>query len=400
MQRHGWAQHAAPLLRNLGTIRGGREKSRRSNANFLTRIRLWRILVIRITYSYNYTFQSGCYRFMSTGKRPTQADVARLAGVTQATVSFVLNGSAAISVPAETRQRILNAVEALGYRPNALARGLVSGNSSLIAVTVPGVSDFFSDVVHGIEDVARQRGYSVIISTTNDDPAQELANLDVFSSRQVDGTIICGSRLEAADLNRVAKEHRLALLTSKTPVAAGIVKIPGEAGLHQITSHLIALGHQAIGHIGWQPAGENEREPGYQRALREHGITPDPRWTTVAIQATPEQGAHALEDLLARDPRLTAITCYSDMLAVGAIMAAKRLNLRVPEDLAIVGFDDIPLAALMSPALTTIRVPRYRTGQMLMESLLRVMDAKGEYDEIQEVELELIVRESCGVVRQ
>lgn len=333
---------------------------------------------------------------MPVKKRPTQADVARLAGVTQATVSFVLNDSQAISVPTETRQRIRDAADMLGYRPNALARGLSSGTSSLVAVTVPGVSDFFSDVVHGIEDVARQHGYSVIISTTNDDPAQELANLDMFASRQVDGTIICGSRLEADELDRIAQDHRLALLTSKTPVSVGIVKIPGEEGLHKITSHLIGLGHTAIGHIGWQPAGENEREPGYTRALLENGITSDPRWVVVASQTSLEEGAVQLEQLLRRAPELTAITCYSDMLALGALMAAKRLGRRVPDDLAIVGFDDIPAASIVSPALTTIRVPRYKTGQMLMETLLRVINAKGDYEEKQEVELELIVRESCG----
>jgi LacI family transcriptional regulator len=188
----------------------------------------------------------------------------------------------------------------------------------------------------------------------------------------------------------------LALLTSKTPIAAGIVKIPGEAGLYKSTSHLIGLGHQAIGHIGWQPAGENEREPGYMRALVEHGITPDARWTVVAQQATVEEGAYYLEQLLERAPELTAITCYSDMLAVGVVLAAKRLGRRVSEDLAIVGFDDIPAASIVSPALTTIRVPRYQTGQMLMEALLRVIHAKEPYEEKQEVELELIVRESCG----
>ncbi len=333
---------------------------------------------------------------MISKKRPTQADIARLVGVTQATVSFVLNGSDAISVPEETRQRIWEAVESLGYRPNAIARGLVSGNSSLIAVTVPNISDFFSDVVHGIEDVARNHGYSVIISTTNDDPKQELINLDMFASRQVDGTIICGSRLEADDLSHVAKDHRLALLTSKAPISAGIVKIPGEAGLYATTSHLISLGHTTIGHIGWQPAGENEREPGYIRALLEHNLTPDPRATVVMPQASIEEGAHGLEHLLDQFPDITAITCYSDVLAVGAILAAKRLDRRVPEDLAVVGFDDIPIAAIVSPALTTVRVPRYRTGQMLMEALLRVINAKSDYSEINEVELELVVRESCG----
>ncbi len=333
---------------------------------------------------------------MPIKKRPTQADVARLAGVTQATVSFVLSDSGAISVPAETRQRILNAVETLGYRPNALARGLASGTSSLIAVTVPGISDFFSDVVHGIEDVARKQGYSVIISTTNDDPKQELANLEIFASRQVDGTIICGSRLSVDELNQVAQEHRLAVLTSKTPISAGIVKIPGEAGLHQITSHLIGLGHTAIAHIGWQPAGENEREPGYRMALLDHSITPDPQLIEIAADTTLEEGKRCLELLLARAPYITAVTCYSDMLAVGAILAARRLNLRVPEDLAIVGFDDIPAAALVNPALTTIHVPRYKTGQLLMEALLRVINAKGDHQEQQEVDVRLVVRDSCG----
>lgn len=333
---------------------------------------------------------------MPKKKRPTQADVARLVGVTQATVSFVLNDSQAISVPPETRQRIRETADMLGYRPNALARGLASGNSSLIAVTVPGVTDFFSDVVHGIEDVARQHGYSVIISTTNDDPSQELANLDVFASRQVDGTIICGSRLEADELNRIAPDHRLALLTSKMPVSAGVVKIPGEEGLHTITSHLIALGHTAIGHIGWQPSGENEREPGYRRALLEHGITPEPRWVTVSAQASIEEGTRCLEQLLQRAPELTAVTCYSDMLAVGAILAAKRLQRRIPEQLAIVGFDDIPLASIVTPALTTIRVPRYQIGQKLMEVLLNVIEAKGDYMETHEIDTELVVRESCG----
>jgi LacI family transcriptional regulator, repressor for deo operon, udp, cdd, tsx, nupC, and nupG len=336
------------------------------------------------------------YFNMAAKKRPTQADVAKLAGVTQATVSFVLNDSDTISVPPETRQRILDAVEQLGYRPNSLARGLVSGNSSLIAVTVPAISDFFSDIVHGIEDVARQSGYSVILSTTNDDPKQELANLEIFSSRQVDGTIICGSRLEADDLSRIAHEHRLALLTSKAPVSAGIVKIPGEDGLYTVTSHLIRLGHTKIGHIGWQPAGENEREPGYHRALHEHNIIPDSKWVAVAAEATIEEGARCLNEILQRAPEVTAITCYSDTFAMGAMLAARRLNRRLPEDLAIVGFDDIPAASLVSPALTTVHVPRYRTGQLLMEVLLRVMNAKSDYEEEHEVDLHLVVRESCG----
>lgn len=333
---------------------------------------------------------------MPIKKRPTQADVARLANVTQATVSFVLSDSNNISVPAETRKRIFDAVAQLGYRPNILARGLVSGTTSLIAVTVPGISDFFSDVVHGIEDVARRHGYSVIISTTDDDPQQELANLDVFANRQVDGTIICGSRLEVDVLNRIAQEQRLAILTSKTPIAAGVVKIPGEIGLYTTTSHLIELGHTAIAHIGWRPAGENEREPGYTRALAEHGITPHPSWVAIASQATIEDGKRCLEQILEQAPEVTAITCYSDSLAVGAMLAARQFSRRVPEDLAVVGFDDIPVASVVSPPLTTIHVPRYSTGQMLMETLLKVMGAGGDYHDEQVVGLQLMVRESCG----
>lgn len=354
---------------------------------------------MRISYAHNQGlcfFYFSVMLYMPLRKRPTQSDIARLAGVTQATVSFVLNDRSTISVPDETRQRILDAADALGYRPNALARGLASGSSSLVAVTLPNVSDFFADVVHGIEDEARRHGYSVIISTTNDDPKQELANLDVLASRQVDGTIICGSRLTADELSQVAEDHRLALLSSKAPKNAGIVKIPGERGLHDITKHLINLGHRRIGHIAWHPAAENEREPGYRRALREHGIEAPSAWVSVAAAATVEEGARGLEELLSQAPELTAITAYSDQLAIGALLASRRLGRRVPDDLAVVGFDDIPAASIVSPALTTIHVPRYRTGQMLMESLLQVIDSKGRFEAVQEVELSLTVRESCG----
>ncbi len=333
---------------------------------------------------------------MPKKKRPTQTDVAKLADVSRATVSYVLNNSDAISVPDETRQRIWSAAEKLGYSPNALARGLASGYSSLVAIIVPSVADFFDEVINGVEYMARKHGYSVIISTTHDSPEQELTNIDVLASRQVDGIIICGSRLEAETLSEISQEHQVSLLTSRSPATAGVVCIPGEAGLCEITTHLIKLGHQAIGHIGWKPAGENERAPGYQRALQENGIALDDRMITFASEITYNAGRHGLEVLLDSAPEITAVTCYNDNLAIGAIQAAKQLGHRVPEDIAIVGFDDIPVASVISPALTTMRVPRFKTGQLLMEVLLRAIDAGSAYEEKQIVPLELVVRESCG----
>jgi len=322
-------------------------------------------------------------------------DVARKAGVSIKTVSRVVNDQGEISEA--TRQRVLTAIEELGYRPNVVARSLVSGETLSVALIIPQITDpFFPEVVLGVESVARQRGYSVFLCNTNEDPQQELEYVDVLASKQVDGFILCGSRLNAEQLSQVAARHRVSILTSRKPRSAAVISIPGEAGLCEITSHLVRLGHRAIGHVGWRVADESERLDGYCRALQEHGIEVDERRIVCMPRVSIENGRQAAKQLLEQAPEITAISCYNDLTAIGVLQACAELGRKVPDDVAVVGFDDIPLASLVTPALTTMRVPRYRLGEMVMELLLKVIAANGAYEERLYVQPELIVRESCG----
>lgn len=328
----------------------------------------------------------------------TMRDVAREAGVSIRTVSRVVNNLGEISEP--TRQRVLAVIEELGYRPNVLARGLVSGKTLLLAVIIPRITDpFFPDFVLGVESVARNEGYSLLLCNTNDDPQQELDYIETLASKQVDGVILCGSHLESDQLSRVAATHKVAVVTSREPRGAAVVSILGEAGLHTITSHLISLGHRTVGHLGFWKESPHERSDGYRRALRENDLQVDGQKLVFIPELTIEGARKGAGQLLKQAPEITGITCFNDVLAVGALQACADMGRRVPDDIAVVGFDDIPLASLVTPALTTMRVPRYELGKMVMELLFRVMAADGTYEEQLEVQAELVIRDSCGARR-
>lgn len=325
----------------------------------------------------------------------TLRDVALKAGVSIKTVSRVINNQGEISEA--TRQHVQAAVDELGYRPNALARGLISGKTLSVGLIIPQISDpFFPEVVQGVESVARRQGYSVFLCNTDEDPQQELEYVDVLASKQVDGIILCGSRLNAEQLSYVAARQRVAILTSRKPSGAAIISIPGEAGLFAMTTYLLSRGHRAVGHIGWRASDEMERAEGYGRAMHEHGLVCDERWMVFMPSVSVEAGRAAARQLLAQAPEITAITCYNDLAAVGALQACAEMGRRVPHDVAVVGFDDIPLASLVTPALTTMRVPRHQLGELVMELLLRVIAAKGAHEEHLYIQPDLIVRESCG----
>jgi len=324
----------------------------------------------------------------------TMRDVARKAGVSIKTVSRVVNDLGEISAP--TRQRVQSVIQELGYRPNVLARGLVSGESLSIGVLLPKITDpFFPEVVLGVENVAHQHGYTVFLCNTNADPDQELAYIDLLAGKQVDGFILCATRLTEEQIVRVATQHCVSVLTGRAAVRAAVVSIPGEAGLREATSHLLRLGHRAVGYAG--RAGE--RVAGYCAALREHGIAVvEPRMCLLPV-ASVEAGCQGARELLERAPELTGIVCYNDLVAIGVLQACAGLGRRLPQDIAVVGFDDIPMASLVAPKLTTMHVPRHTVGEMAMDLLLRVMAEQGGYQERLEVPVELVVRESCGAAR-
>src|SRR5258708_8459961 len=181
----------------------------------------------------------------------TLREVALKAGVSTKTVSRVVNNQGEISEL--TRQHVLGVINDLGYRPNGLARSLVSGKSHTGGLIIPDITDpFFPEVMLGVENIARQHGYNVFLCNTNDDPQQELFYVDLLSTKRVDGIILCGSRLSAEQLTEVAKQHRVSILTSRSPRGSAVITIDGEAGLYDITSHLLRVGHRCIRHIALQ----------------------------------------------------------------------------------------------------------------------------------------------------
>jgi LacI family transcriptional regulator len=326
----------------------------------------------------------------------TMRDVAEKAGVSIKTVSRVVNKQGEISE--STRLRVQAVINELGYRPNVLARGLVSGRTLSVGMVIPRITDpFFPEVVLGVEDVAYQAGYSVILCNASRGPEQELEYVEILRDKQVDGVILSGSLLKEERLSQVAARHCISVLTSHKPQGAAVVSIAEEAAFQAVTSHLIRLGHKAIGHIPVSPkTSQFWRMNGYRRALDVHRISFDERWVCAIDDITVEAGYRAARQLLDRAPEVTAISCFNDLIAVGTLQACEELGRRVPQDVAVTGFDDIELASLVSPRLTTVRVPRYRLGEELMKGLLRMIETDCAEQPRVTVELDVVVRESCG----
>jgi len=308
--------------------------------------------------------------------RVTMADVAREAGVSTMTVSRVVNNKGEIS-PA-TRQRVQEVIERLGYRPSGIARGLATHRTRTLGLVIPDVANpFFSDVARGAEHVAYAQGYNVFLCNTEEDPQRELAVLRSLEEKRVDGVVLCSSRLDDEELHKVVARHSTVVLVNRRlePMGAengvGVVVLDDVAGGKMVTRHLLDTGHRAVGLLAGPLASHSGRwrAEGYRAALAAAGAPYDPAWE-IACPADVDGGRRAAAGLLAVHPELTALFCYNDLVAVGALHACADLGRRVPDDIAVAGFDDIMLAALVTPPLTTCRVPRYELGVQAMQLLL------------------------------
>jgi len=330
--------------------------------------------------------------------RVTMADVAREAGVSLMTVSRVINEKGEVS-PA-TRQRILEVIEQLGYRPSAIARGLATRRTGSLGLVMPDVANpFFSDVARGAEHVAYAEGYNIFLCNTDEDPQRELSVLQSLEEKQVDGVVLCSSRLDDSELEAALAHHPAAVLVNRRLEGGGVVGSvlsDDEAGGRLATQHLLQAGHRVVGFLAGPPASHSgrQRAKGYCAALAAAALPHNPDWTRHCSPVV-ESGRETARHLLTAYPELTALFCYNDLVAVGALQACADLGRRVPDDLAVVGFDDILLAALVIPSLTTCRVPRYELGAQAMQLLLDQIN--GCHDECTEIVLqpELIVRASA-----
>ena len=325
------------------------------------------------------------------GKRVTRADVAQLAGVSTAVVSYVLNDTGSVS--AATRQRVREAIDMLGYQPNVNARALATGSSRLIGFIVPGLSNpFFGEFAVAVEAAAAARGYSLLITSAEGDEEVERRHIQNLIERRVDGLLVGGDAGHAVVALTAASGIRTVLFNvfDERP---GLVTVGPDAaeGARAATSHLIAHGHTEIGLVIGAPetGGMEAREAGWLRALGDAGLAPGPIGRAEFDRAG---GYSAARQIFAAERRPTALFASSDLQAVGALAALHELGLRVPQDVSIVSFDGSEETEYSIPALTTVRQPVAEMSAKLIELVLMPEPPSGHHS----FPARLVLRASCG----
>ncbi|MFO7320212.1 MAG: LacI family DNA-binding transcriptional regulator [Chloroflexota bacterium] len=310
-------------------------------------------------------------------KSPTMYDVARLAGVSQPTVSRVLSQSEDVSqISKETRRRVLAAVEQLGYRPNAVARSLRTQKTRTIALLLADLSNgFYHPIARAVQKIAREHDYEVLISSSDHLHENEIHFCEIVLSRGIDGVLMAPQRLTMEELSHYVSQTNIPFVALGEHVDhpnIDIVFVDDEKATYETTRWLIEeRGHRRIGYFGvppFLPPGPG-RTRGFLRAMEEAGLSVNPNHMQEG-DFTLESGKQAARALLATGGNLpTALMVINDLMAIGAILTLQEAGLRVPDDIAVVGFDDIPEATIVRPALTTIAQDAYDIGQKMATAL-------------------------------
>jgi LacI family transcriptional regulator len=342
----------------------------------------------------------GPARDLAPGRRPPRLkDVAAAAGVHPATASRALNEHTASLLSPQTAERVRQAAERLGYRVNRMARALKTRRSLAIGMLVPDITNpFFPPIVKGAEDALAGAGYTLVLANTDNDEAKERLQLGGMLQSQVDGLLMATARRRAPAIEQLRAGPVPLVLVNRTIDRGGIsAVIPDDhAGALLAVEHLHQLGHRRIGHVaGPQDTSTGARRAkGFTDAMRALGL-PTPRIARARL-FNEEEGRRAAAVLLARRPRVTAIVAANDLLALGVLDAAAAAGLRCPEDVSIIGVNDVPLADRLQPPLTTIRVAEYDLGRQAARLLLAHIDDPERVAETVVITPELIVRGSTA----
>ncbi|MGQ9778671.1 MAG: LacI family DNA-binding transcriptional regulator [Bacillota bacterium] len=327
----------------------------------------------------------------------TIMEVARAAGVSKSTVSRVLNG---VPVSEETRRRVEAAIEALNFKPNAQARGLSLRRSHLVGVVVPEIARiFYGEVLEGIESALAETGFEMIVCSTRNRQGRELSLTRLLWSKRVDGLILVTPREFSPRALKALKGEIPVVLVDGTSDSFSSISVDNFAGGFMATEHLLRLGHRRIGLIlGPDTQESHQRLRGYKKALEEYHCRFSPELVRSGDYLF-ASGFAAMEELLALPERPTAVFATSDLMAIGALKAAEAHGIKIPEELALVGFDDIEAARWTSPALTTIRQPLRQLGEMGGRTVIKAIAGKEDQTKIT-LGCTLVVRESCGASRR
>ncbi|MER7796247.1 LacI family DNA-binding transcriptional regulator [Microbacterium sp. NPDC096154] len=328
-------------------------------------------------------------------------DVARAAGVHKATVSRALNPATQDLVSGDTVRRVKRVAERLGYVPNAVARSLRTRQSSTIGVVVPDLMNpIFPPLVRGVESWLQPRGYTSLVANTDDQDAIEDRVLESLLQRHVDGVVVASGRLEDQAALRRADAAGLPVVMANRAAADGRPSVTSDsaAGIVAAVAHLVGLGHRDILHLAGPAtfSTTRERADAFVSAAVESGVVPR---VVAAGGLAVVDGEEAMARVLAAGPAPTAVVTGNDLVALGAIHALRKHGLSVPGDVSVVGFNDMPFAADVHPALTTVHVPLHDIGVHAARLLLDAIEGGVPVAASVTLPVRLVVRESSGPVR-
>lgn len=335
-------------------------------------------------------------------EKVTIDDVARLAGVSKSTVSFVLNNRPSIS--ASTRDRVREVIRKLNYQPNQIARSLSSRQTRSIGLVVKQIDNpYFTKIMRGVFEYFSGCGYTVLLGSSELQPDREKSSLEALLRQRVDGLILSplqGSDADMSHLSLISQNQvPLVLLEKVANVAANVVDIRNEGAAFEAVSYLIGLGHRRIAYYSGPDYSMHNRErlTGYRRAMMEHGI-PFPASGVRQAGVYLEDGyAAAKTQFSMTGERPTAVFCFNDLVAIGVMNALMELGLRIPEDVSVIGFDDIEFCGSVRVPLSSIRVPAYEMGKAAADLLMQqIGKADSVLRETVELEATLMPRASCA----
>jgi DNA-binding LacI/PurR family transcriptional regulator len=336
-------------------------------------------------------------------RRVTTYDIAREAGVSRTTVSHILNNHPGITISPKTRERVLATARTLGYVPNSAAQMLVTGRSQTIGLILSrpdlvAIDAFVPTAIFGLNEACRAHGYRLLMEAIRD-PESEDSYLDLAKSKRIDGLIVINPRKGDKAL-RKAIESKFPILifgSSGHPQENSIGTEDAQASC-RATEHLLSLGHRRIAHISYAPlvyVPANRRFEGYREALKAANV-PFNKKLFAEGNFTCESGYLGMRQILASDVQPTAVFAGNDTLALGAMVAVREAGFSIPQDFAVVGYDDIPSAAFACPPLTTIRTHALEQGKIVGEAAIALVKGIGTGRRSAIVPLELVIRESCG----
>jgi len=336
-------------------------------------------------------------------RRVTTYDVAREAGVSRTTVSHILNNHPRVTLSQKTRERVLAAARKLGYVPNSAAQMLVTGRSQTIGLVLSrpdlvAIDAFVPTMISGLNEACRVHGYRLLMEAIRD-PESADAYLDLAKSKRIDGLIVINPRKGDVALRKVIEsKFPIVIFGSSGHPRENSIGTDDKEASCQATAHLLSLGHRRIAHISYAPLAyvpARRRFEGYRKAMRAANVSPNEELFAEG-DFTCESGYLAARKILASNAKPTAVFAGNDTIAFGAMTAVREAGFSIPEEFAVVGYDDIPAAAFACPPLTTVRSHALEQGRIVGEAVIDLVNGKELGRKKAIVPLELIIRESCG----